>query len=233
MGEEMAKEGESNTEGNEGTEEETPEGAQEKIMGAEAELEEDREEEDKESIGDSVDDLLHSSSGDSAEADDLLQESSSSDSGRAAERDPPRWGQLRGRKRRASPPPASLSPTPRCLRGRPWGCPPTCPVSSHHQKLMRMALLKDQAEFLVVDAWGIDLYEVEEDDFPPPSKMARRSSPSPEPQPDNVIAGANEHPDRVTLDEEPGSVESQDEADVTPIIEENQKINDEDTHQEC
>ena len=82
--------------------------------------------------------------------DSLLTESSSSDSGRAAERSPPRPGHKRGRKRRPSPSLPS-SPTPRCLRGWPWGCPRSCPLSSLHEDLMRAALL-DQEEPLEVDS---------------------------------------------------------------------------------
>ena len=84
--------------------------------------------------------------------DSLLTESSSSDSGRAAERSPPLPGHKRGRKRRLTPP-LPPSPTPRCIRGWPWGCPRSCPLSVSHEDLMKRALL-DQEEPLEVDIVG-------------------------------------------------------------------------------
>lgn len=95
--------------------------------------------------------------------DDLLEESSSSDSGREAERDSPFPGELRGRKRRMSPPPSPPAFFPLCMSGRPWACPDSCPLSWHHETAVALALAGDSEEPLEMDH--------------PPSKRQKEDNP--------------------------------------------------------
>lgn len=113
---------------------------------------------------------LEEAPGDQGDSDDsindLLEESSSSDSGREAERDPPYPGEPRGRKRRLTVTSPNL--VPRCLRGLLWGCPSSCPLAWHHDTAKAQAVAEDQDEPLEVD------HEPEES----PKRARREFSPS-------------------------------------------------------
>ena len=83
---------------------------------------------------------------------ELLAESSSSDSGREAERESPEPGQLRGRKRKLSPPPSPSTSPPVCVLGNPMACPESCPLSSTHAEAITKFLATDPDEPLDLDA---------------------------------------------------------------------------------